>query len=535
MKMLKKTTISATLLIATMVLMTFSPVMAAETSVATYIGHDFSEEYWAIEYDILSRELIKDYTPSELASQYQAPSSDPTPFIDANMYLAYMNLGQVQTFYAALTNFTRTGVFRNNFGTAPYQMLLQHFTLAKGQHVLVQNVFAGLIAYQNVGTDPLLPDKDDNLYYSYSLNSEYHKAKINDYLNFHISQTPFDENVLPKVTPKVLTRTEADGNVTYTFGMDYENLFVLWHPITEANNLNETDSVDVLFGKIVAISKLDYLNFTYVLSGKSTEKEMVQVSTTTEYDIGPISDLWILNDGQANTTNMGGQWWALPNSRSISHYSTEPAIEDRLKGNATILGFSLAVANFARIVVITARVEEDSKTGTVDQDSETIDPDSADAEVDKLELQAGGEKAYEIDFAGKPNYSLDGGAEQPAPAKLFPNVHVVEPTARNLDDMIMRFMKPAIKQLVERRIARYAQRNQISENDIKVDVEKRHAFYTICFPEWGGKSINQDPTFIAFSSPIDLWDARIRWIVIGATVIGGLGIAMYLVKKYRKK
>ncbi len=39
---------------------------------------------------------------------------------------------------------------------------------------------------------------------------------------------------------------------------------------------------------------------------------------------------------------------------------------------------------------------------------------------------------------------------------------------------------------------------------IEIDVDRRNILYAICFPQWSGKSIYQDPTFTAFVNPFDL-------------------------------
>ena len=478
--------------------------MAVRSTPEQYLGHNFQEEYWAITYDFLSQKVIEDHTPGPYADDYQDPEMDRAPFRNTEFYVAYMNLGQVQTIYAALTNYSFDNRNFTNQGVAPFQVILQHFRAPGGRHVLVQNSFAGLIAYQeNSTTANGVPDADDDVYFGYTLTSEFHKHLLNRYLLSipEIADEPFSEEMRPKVTPIELDRVNDSSSIEYTFGMQYENLFVVWHDLNVETDLNASTSGVAIMDKIVAISTIQSLNFTYKLTGEIVEDRPVNVTLTTEYDIGAVTDLWIIGDGEAETEGIGGAWYQHPeDNRKIANYNNATQIESRLGGTEDLNGFSLGVANFARMVVLDASLNTEDSTSTIVNGTE-INPDTASGSADRVNLNILDRPAFLIDFASKPDYTLDGGDPQPAPVQIYPALNVREPVLQRLDSMVVGYLTPHIQNAVRHRVQQRSLRLDLDPEDISIDVTRHHLFYTINFPEWGGRQINQDPTFVAFADP----------------------------------
>ncbi|MHA1855605.1 MAG: hypothetical protein ACTSYY_06115, partial [Promethearchaeota archaeon] len=226
-------TISSLLIIFGFLISAGATLALDPSPISKETGHRFIEEYWGINYDVLSGKLVEDYTPGPYADELNDTGVDPTPDADANYYIAYINLGQVQTIFMALSSYTIYGETANFTGCAPYQIMQQHFRTPSGAHVIVQNSFAGLVAYQENDVVNGVPDKNDSLYYGDSLHSQYHKFLLNNRLFWSLGYRPLDENEKIISTPVLPEKTVEGDQVSYKFGMNYENLFIVWHDMNE--------------------------------------------------------------------------------------------------------------------------------------------------------------------------------------------------------------------------------------------------------------------------------------------------------------
>ncbi len=526
------------LLIFMMGTILFVPGIAVTPPASIKLAHRFTEEAWAIEYDVLSNKLVEDYTPGEYSEDILNDTApDYAPYMDANYYIAYINLGQVQTLYLGFSNYTWDRENTTKSGVAPYQLLQQYFRTSSGKHVIVQNTFAGLVAFQDSGIHNGVPDGADALFYGYSLNSNFHRHLLNRRLWWVAGhQFVFDESVLPVATPQILQKSTDGDTIEYTFGMNYENLFVLWHSIDVDQRLNESITADAILQKIVAISVLDSLNFTYTVRGTLVEDRPVNITTTTEYNIGPVSDLWVLNDDPTDTAAMGGIFYPILSiDGSISRYNTTETIIDRLNGNDEAPGFSLAIANYARVIVI-ATTESDQQSATITTDTgDTVDPSQASDNVSSLDVVTDGKPAFKIDFASKPTYTLDDGEPMAAPVKLYPTLKLVDGTINSIDALTMRFIHGFTKAAIQARLERIKSRFDLSNKNLTVDITRRGVFYAVCFPTWEGKRINQDPTFIALAVPEKAsLLSRIDGFSVPVFILAGLGISIFLIIKKSK-
>ncbi|MHA2000547.1 MAG: hypothetical protein ACTSVU_00475 [Promethearchaeota archaeon] len=506
MKITSKTSIIAITLLAVLSVSSISFAVATSSpGIVEKTGHSFLEDYWAIEWDVLSNQMKYDYTPGPLADQFNDTSVDPTPNWDANYYVSYFRTGQVQTIYMALLDYSRDVYNNTYYGISPYQMLQQHFRTAGGKHVVVQNTFAGLLAYQNNNTNNSVPDREDRVYYGQSIQSQYYKHVLNNVFETQTGERFLNEQRLPTATPMPIEHEVTNTTFKYTFGMSYENLFFVWARMDLDQNFTEAVAGRDLLSRIVAFSTLKSLNFTYTISGDVYEDRPVNVTTTTEYDIGAVDDLWIVDESQSHTETLGGTFyniWFSPHT--LSRYNTSETIENRLAGNEDLPGFSLAVANYARVTVIAASVADQNAFEIRDQNNRTVDGDHVNQTASCLNLRAANRPAFKIDFASKPDYTLDGGAPMPAPVKLYPNLAIKDRSINNIDGLTMRFLNGFNRAMVQARIDHVKEKYNITNDQINIDVNKRNVFYAICFPEWGGKTINQDPTFVAYADPGEL-------------------------------
>ncbi len=547
MKHMKKKTAMTGGFLCLIFLMSISPVLGqGGTTFATYSGHKFVEDYWAIEFDVIGGELVQDYTPGEFAEEYDDSNVDRNENLDANYYIAYAQTGQVQTLFMALTNYSWSPSNSTFYGTAPFQVLQQHYRDRSGQHIIIQNAFAGLLAYQDVGEQDGVPNANESVYYGYSLNSQYHKYLLNLHLLYNIGYRPINENRLPTVTPMIIDQEETDDSISYTFGISYEDLFITWFDMKSDQGLNTTRSARDLLGKVKAFCFLDSLNFTYKITGDKYLDRAVNITTTTEYDIGPITDLWIVDENEAKTEDFGGFYYPLHfnTQHTISKYNTSDAIESRLSGDEEVPGFSLAVANYARAYAISASIEETDDFTYEDESGEEIEGDSAEQNVTQIAINTGSDiPAFEIDFASKPNYTLDGGDPMPAPVRLYPNMQIKDKSIRDVDAMTMRFMTSFNRNMVQARVDRLNQTLDLEGKTIEIDVNRRDIFYTVCFPEWGGKTINQDPKFVAYAEPEDIGSQpdddttigqRIPGYGVGILALAGIGGSFFIIRRSRR-
>ncbi len=537
----KNITISSLLLIFSFLVSAGSALALDPSPISLETGHRWIEEMWGINYDVLSGNLVEDYTPGDYESELNDTGADLSPNVDANYYIAYINLGQVQTTFMALESQVVYGTYANYTGVAPYQIMQQHFRTPSGAHVLVQNSFAGLVAYQENDIVNGVPDRNDSLYYGDSLHSQFHKHLLNNRLAWTLGgERPIDEEVKIEATPVLPEKTVVGDEVSYKFGMNYENLFIVWHDINEDADLGLINNATDLIGRAVAFTSLAYLNFSYTITGTLLEDRPVNITTTTEYDIGPITDLWIINDDVTFTESIDGTFIDLMGTEiNISRYNTSSSIENRLDGDDTHLGFSLAVSNYARITVIATSIEEQDDSVVLDDQNRTVNGAIADYNVTRLDLRTHNKPTFGIDFAGKPNYTLGGGGDPIfAPVKLYPSVRLRANAINRIDALAVNFLNTINRAMIQSRINFANERFDLEGKVINVDVARRNILYAICFPEWGGKSIYQDPTFTAYADPGDIGSGLLSNItsftpfLIGILSVITTGI---IIRRYKQK
>ncbi len=510
----------------------FSSIPIGSAAMETILGHTFEEEYWSVVCDSAGTHLVSDFGPTgSSSSAITTGLTDANPVIDNNYFGAYTNVGGVKSLYLAMQNFSWdiTGGVKNTtlYGCSPYQVLVQHFQPPNEpkKHFVVINTFLGLMAYQDNLTDGLsgLPDENDTLYMGWSYRSEFHKFLANVvFLANGMPEWMFFDNTTR--TTAVPIPCEKVGT-TYRYGMSYKDVFILWQKIGGSEIDGAVTGAQVLEG-VSAFAMLDELNFTFVVDYKlSTENpEYGEVTTSTEYDIGQMSELWIVGDNESVATEFGGVNFDLSTPDIDLAYYNSSDVSTRLTGNSTTPGYGLAVVNTAKVygfelvntflgelpVTLPHSNFTDSSNDTLGVGMETIT---------ESEFNSSGNPAYKIDFAGKPNYTLNGVDEYAAPTRVLRNEAVnINPGPGIFERVFLgTLISMFVGNITGNWLAGVASGFQIFLVDF---------YYATCFPEWSGGTINQDPTFTAFVAPPS--SNNLIWVIAGAGIIGLAAIVLIL-------
>ncbi|MFX0173026.1 MAG: Heimdall-CTERM domain-containing surface protein [Candidatus Hodarchaeota archaeon] len=327
--------ISAILLL-TLLTMT-SPVSATD-----YAGHDFSEDYFAVEVDLIPDPVNPDVI-NDLVTGVEG--TDSVPETDLQFYMTYMNDSGIEVAYSALEKMEHSiklrdilpepaanaidlfgtsaqkaaldeGIFHIN-ASAPFQQLVQHFNTPWGSDAFVTNNFMALVAYSANETDKLL-DPGDEIYLGYTFTVQAFINEINDVL--------FDHGfpIIPDYDYEASFEVTADG---YKFGIKYTNMFVVWQQIGvrprgpdlfTAAGLQLPPTKGIVYGRdIVAASVLDHLAFEYIFTVEeidfgTTPPITVNLGTVeTRYHIGE-TNLLITQDNDSFIASHSTDWSATP-------------------------------------------------------------------------------------------------------------------------------------------------------------------------------------------------------------------------------
>ncbi len=506
-----------------------------DTIFQAFTGHSLSEDSWDMIYDVVGDQVVEDFAPGDFADNITAGLIDTRILTDANFYVAYTNFGQVQGMYIANQNITFAGN-ETRYGCAPYQMMINHFHTAGDLEVFTINTFMGLLAYRELpGQQNGVPNKDEDMYLGWTAYSELFKYIFNEGLNR--SGVPeyarFDLGIRGEVTPVTMTEEIVGENITYRYGMSYENIFVVWQEIDiETNILNDTTELNYvnIVERVSAFGMLDSLNYSYEVSGVKSESGETQVKTTTSYEIGAFNQLWIMDDGPQIADYFGGYSYVYNGTtlRPMALYNTSNTITDRLNGNVTIPGFSLAIANYVNMFVLGVNPPE---RVAQDENDRVIDPNT-DSNITRADVMLRARrrliKAFEISFEGKDNYILNGDIGNPLRAinVIVTNTKMRSPLASNLYQMASGFIERLFGTI-------YSDFGPTERNWVLYNSES--LFYLTCFPQWGGQTIVNDPTFTVFANLGGFFG--IPGMQIGLIVVTSLGaiIGIYFVVKKRRK
>ena len=286
---------------------------------------------------------------------------------------------------------------------------------------------------------------------------------------------------------------------TYEFGMCYEDIFVLWQDIDVEEGLDQSVQETQIVNNCSAFAMISSINFTFrIKSAQSTTNPGYnEITTTTEYDIGELDDLWIISDNESTASYFGGESFNNVAGIDIGHYnSTNDGIAARLNGNETVPGFGLSVINTANVEVLhvpnwLSAVEPIDVQFT---DSNNNQLGNSFMNISQSELTFNDTLAYSIDFASKPNYVWDGTETLEAPTRVLKN-SLMKTNTSNLVNLETRL---TLATLIGYLTSNLWASLQSFFND---DIFGEQYFSLTCFPKWQGKSISQDPTFTVFVKP----------------------------------
>jgi len=535
-----KRKIAFSLIICLFILSVFTIIPIGQAApVESGIGHNFSEEYWSVLYDFAGGYLEEDYNPGPLHDELSEGLIDNNIQVDSKFFIAWNNIQNVQNLYIAMQNFTwdvsNTSV--SLYGCAPYQLLLQHFR-PPGQtniHIFTINTFLGLLAYREDLTNPgipNIPDANDSLYMGWSYYSEYHKFIAN--LIFLANGVPkymhFDNETITTAVPIPMKETEDD---CFEYGMSYKNVFILWQKINVTEGLDDSVSQADIIEKCSAFALLSELNFTYKVSyQESTVPDLREVTTTTEYDIDEITDLWVIGDNKTTTDHFGGKNISItvPVSTDIGYYN-ETAVGNRIDGSSLIPGFSLAVINHANIIIFDLANAQNQfqYTGNTDFVDETDTILGASAKnITAARYDFMDNPAYKIDFASKPNYLLNGVDEYHSPTRVLRNDAIKTP----LGFLEQLFVRAVLAGIIAN-LTGSAWAGWIAFFTPHLDEAK--FFYLTCFPIWSGGTINQDPIFTVYIEEESRRISGFEPFILSLIGLSGISLIIFKIKKNKLK
>lgn len=549
--------ITATAIFSLFALSMFSAMqpVAAASSVEDAIGHKFTEEYWSVIYDFAGQYLEKDYNPGSYASSLGEGLTDNNTGFDANFFLAWNNIQNVQSLYVGFQNSSYDASNSTLYGCAPYQLMLQHFR-PPGQakiHVFAVNTFFGLLAWRDnltAGTQGI-PDQEDNLYMGWAYFSELHKSMVNTiFWTKGVNRSYWIDNTSRGYAdPIPMTKTVVGNNTTYKYGMSYKNIFLLWQKIEVTEGLDDSVDEAAVINNCSAFGIISELNFTNIISYNESKDfpGLTEVTTTTEYDIGPMNKLWVLGDNHTVSDYFNGNRTEISNPDVNVTYYAGDSIMKRLGGNASLgfAPFGLAVVNHANLIVIDLSkpyYKYDGDTDFVDSTNATLGASDKAIGTAMYNITANN-TAYKIDFASKPTYTLNGGTAMNAPTRVLRNNAIKDPLGPLARLFVFIVLGAYILNITEEyRTSLPAWQDFLYSSALLVNVIDQLAnkkfFYLTCFPKWENGQIAQDPTFTAYiETPTNgggLGIPGYEPFIVGLTSIAGVSI-IYLGIKRKKK
>ncbi|MBN1801961.1 MAG: hypothetical protein JW891_10670 [Candidatus Lokiarchaeota archaeon] len=516
--------------IVSILMLSFATPLVAAAGENLY-DHSFAEEYWDVSYDFLGFQLEEDYKPGVYNGT--ATHNDSITDVDSKFYQTYTNVGGVQSLYIAMQNFSwdlDNGYNSSEYACAPFQLLVQHFNPGgdPATHLFVVNRFLGLMAYYDYKTDPAeLPSNRNHMFLGWSFYSGYHRLLLNERLNdagapswMHV-----DPSIETEAIPINLKKTTTSTGAEYSYGMSYKNVFTLWQPLSVSAGL---DSSSTNLGNIVAASVIEELNFTYI-----TTIDNGKVTTRVKYNIGEMTNLWVFSQWEEIiSTAIGGDSLNLGSGYYLGYYNNSAGggIGARLSGFGIYPGFSLAVINTVNIMRFNIDEGSGSEIGFQNSTGSTIGQITH--EIPAATCYINGHPVYKLNFDETSNYTLDGTEEHESTTFVVGRGLVSTPINFGTILGFGAFIAGFIGNLTETRAGiRVLLAAYILSHLSSVSVG---FYYVTCFPDWAGGTIEQDPTFTAYTSAITGENGGIPgyepWL-IGLAGLCGISFVLYRIRK----
>ncbi len=534
----KKKLLGITVVLSILMLSIMAP-LATATGEYLY-DHSFSEEYWDTSYDFIGLHLEEDYSPGIYNGT--ATHEDSYTDIDSIFYQAYTNVGGVQSLYIAMQNFSwglDDGFNSSQYACAPFQLLIQHYNPGgdPATHILVVNRFLGLMAYQDYKSGSAdLPDSNGHMYLGWSFYSGYHRLILNEALTnigapswMHV-----DPSIETEATPINLKKTTTSTGAEYSYGMSYKNVFTLWRPLNMSTGLDDS-STSADLGGIVAASFIEELNFTYITTIDSSSEE---VTTRVKYNIGEMTDLWVFSQLEDNYVNYigKGDYHLIDGDVYLGYYNNTEngGIVERLSGISAldIPGFSLAVVNTVNIMRFDISDGSGSEIGFRNAAGSILG--DSNFEIPTATCSIKGHPVYELDFDETANYIHNGTDEHESTTFVIGRGLVSTPINFGTILGFGAFIAGFVGNLTE--VGEYARLRLVAYILTHLSSVSVGFYYVTCFPQWAGGTIEQDPTFTAYTSAIP-GDEAIPgyepWL-IGLAGLCGISFILYKARKRKR-
>ncbi|MFX1516480.1 MAG: Heimdall-CTERM domain-containing surface protein [Promethearchaeota archaeon] len=527
-----------------------------------FAGHNFEEEYFAIEVDLVGSgtsvfdpdsedpDLIRDLLDPG------ATTGDSKEFEDLQFFLAYMNKSGIETAFSALEKFEHMLTFKDFVTketydavqlaaaafpalttalevplshvncTAPFQQLVQHYTTSEDtgkKDVFVTNNFMSLIAYSNgTGDDKTQLDPKDDLYIGYTFAIQ----NLTDAINIALENHGHDKINYYDVESSFETTDNG-----YEFGINYSNMLVLWQPIDVkpkgldvfrgAANDRLKDPKGIIFGhEIAAASVLDYVAFNYVFETEEFRgaNEYIEGRVTTHYDIGETNLLITRNNQDYidahdwNNDPFAGEFQYSVNipdeiaDFDFSYYiPTLPDIPNSVTVDLPELAFFVGDDAKTRMMMeggFGLTVTTSTTTFGVDVEAEEYEQ-----EGDDINVKMGGKTYFFTEFTDKKTYKLQGLEDLWG---INPNtdrpVYVIpfDPEGWGVKDFGFAIAYFVVEFALAYGFTAFMAKELtgfvISEDSAKyVEVDLLYFTFTE-FPEWYGGEIIHDPTYSAVAA-----------------------------------
>jgi len=448
---MQKKMLLGALLLAIFGIATILPISAAET----LSPEDFKQESWSKTIDFF------DYARSYASAHGKTP---PPANWHANLYMVYINVSGFQLLYAGLANIT-TG---NATLTIPVQNFLEHYKTQKGKNVLMSSSFITLLAFNDTTNSlyPDSPDKNDNLYASFSLG-----LNLEQY---------FPNSSPPALSTKteIIPLTSSEDKLNWYWGMRYTNLTAIWWRM-------HTDPIRPRYEVLpIAITTYEELTFTYNLTINPTDHT---ATVTANYVVGRMTNLWLIHwiifiPVVAHYNSTGCYWL---DGTKISDQTIYQFLEkQKIKMSVVLFQNSLVLGHktqnsYGSLNVTDAEVDVSGGSITTAADD--------------------GEKIFEAGFGAKETYNLynhtaDTTESQPDSYDAITRTARIAGYAHNpifsihtallrLVPLVIAHMRPTLYQNAKEHIT---------------DMSRADYFYIISYPIYSGYRVEHDPTYTAY-------------------------------------
>lgn len=444
------------------------------------IGHDFTEELWAVEYDFRDK-----YVKNDVTGNFQSKTID-NKTEDDTFYIVYSNKYGIEMAYIALEYILSD----EKISWMPLQTILQHWQTPNEEEIYVKNTFASLIAYDDIDNSKY-PSFQDKLYIGWT----FYQNEILDVLNEELEIINFSVENNPDKFVEIIEPDEINNQIK--FGIKYKGIFTVWQDIEVYNDYS---NIKVIPNGVRAITYLEDLTFEYSYEIKRTSENRVEAIMSVNYNIGQVSQMVIFGDTKTQASIFNGTHGKTLNSGyNYAVYNTSDSISGRLNGSLTksIPGMGLSMLSYVNTLTMS-----EITPSYQDETGESITQDT-EKPISAIDIVLDDRKIFNTNFKTKSNYSLhDEGVL--LKDNLDVDSRVIKRT--KVENNYFKSQSGSFSSLI----------NSFEQEQETLNIEKASYCYLVSFPEWNGYEIRHDPVFTAFAEYL----TRYPWILM----IGGIGI-----------